>query len=38
MKRSWRSRLLEFALWAAVSIGTAIVLILLSEKLLPSNF
>jgi hypothetical protein len=38
MNRSWRSRLLEFALWAIVSIGTSVILILLSEKLLPSNF
>jgi hypothetical protein len=38
MNRSWKSKLLEFLAWAAVSLGTAVTLILLSEKLLPSNF
>jgi hypothetical protein len=38
MNRSWRSRLLELLLWVAVSLGTAVTLILLSEKLLPANF
>jgi hypothetical protein len=37
-RRSWRSRLLELLLWTAVAVGTAIVLIILSESLLPSNF
>lgn len=37
-KRSWKSRLLELALWAAVSIATALIMIALSEKLLPANF
>lgn len=37
-KRSWRSRLGELGLWALVSIATALLLILLSEKLLPTNF
>ncbi|HWC13595.1 MAG TPA: hypothetical protein VG929_03275 [Actinomycetota bacterium] len=36
--RSWKSRLLELALWAAVAVATAIVLVLLSESLLPANF
>lgn len=38
MKRSWRARLGEFLLWAAVAIGTAVAMVLLSEKLLPANF
>jgi len=38
VKRSWKSRLLELALWALVSIVTAVILVLLSEKLLPENF
>lgn len=38
MKRSWRSRLLELALWACVSLLTAVILILLSGRLLPANF
>jgi hypothetical protein len=38
MKRSWKSRLGELALWAAVAIITALVLIQLSEELLPTNF
>jgi hypothetical protein len=37
-KRSWKSRLLELALWAALSIVTAVVMIALSDKLLPNNF
>lgn len=38
MKRSWKSRTLELLLWAAVAVGTAVVLVMLSEKLLPANF
>jgi hypothetical protein len=38
MKRPWKSRLLELALWTAVSIITAVTLVLLSEKVLPENF
>ena len=37
-KRSWKSRLIELALWAALSIVTAVVMIALSDKLLPNNF
>lgn len=36
--RSRGSKLLEFLFWAAVSIATAVVLVSLSEKLLPTNF
>jgi hypothetical protein len=38
MKRSWKSRLLELALWVGVSLATAFTMILLSEKFLPTNF
>ena len=39
MKRSWKSRLLEFALWAALAIGTAGLLIYFTDELLPApNF
>ena len=37
-KRSWKSRLVELALWIAVSIVTAVILVSLSETLLPANF
>jgi hypothetical protein len=38
MKRPWRSRLIEFALWAALSLGVALALILLSDRILAPNF
>jgi negative regulator of sigma E activity len=37
-RRSWKSRLLELAAWACVSLATAAIMILLSGKLLPANF
>ena len=37
-KRPWKSRLIELALWALLSIVTAVVMVLLSNKLLPTNF
>jgi hypothetical protein len=37
-RRSWKSRLLELLVWAAVAVGTALILIALSERLLPTNF
>lgn len=37
-KRSWKSRLGEFLIWAFVAIGTALIMISMSETLLPSNF
>jgi hypothetical protein len=37
-KRPLKSRLIEFGLWALLSIVTAVVMILLSNKLLPANF
>jgi hypothetical protein len=30
--------LLELVLWAGVSLATAVILVSLSEKLLPTNF
>lgn len=36
--RSRKARLLEFLLWTAVAIGTALILISLTERLLPTNF
>ncbi len=38
MKGPWRSRLLEFALWTAVALVTAAILVSMSETLLPTNF
>jgi hypothetical protein len=38
MKRSWRSRLLELLLWAAVAVATALFLVYASERWLPANF
>lgn len=38
MKRSWKSKVLELLLWAAVAVGTAVVLVMLSEEILPANF
>ncbi|MGH2792450.1 MAG: hypothetical protein ACRDJ0_15885 [Actinomycetota bacterium] len=37
-RRTWKSRLLELLVWAAVSVVTALILIALSERLLPTNF
>ncbi len=36
--RSWKSRLLELALWTCVSLATAAILIALSGRILPANF
>lgn len=38
MKRPLKSRLLELLLWTAVAVGTALIMISLSEKILPPNF
>ena len=38
MKRSWKSRLGELFLWLLVSIATAVIMVMLSEELLPANF
>jgi hypothetical protein len=37
-KRPLRSRLIELGLWALLSIITAVVMVLLSDTLLPANF
>ena len=37
-KRSWKSRLGEFAIWATIAVLTAVILVALSETLLPTNF
>lgn len=37
-KRSRRSMVLEFLAWFIVSIITAVVLVALSDSLLPANF
>ena len=38
MKRSWRSRLGEFFLWALLSVVIAFVLVQFVETLIPPNF
>ena len=39
MKRSWKSRAGELALWAAVALITAGIMIALTDKILPApNF
>lgn len=38
MKRSWKSKLLELLLWAVVAVATAVVLVMLSDEILPANF
>jgi hypothetical protein len=38
VKRSWKSILRELALWALVSIATAVILVLVADKILPANF
>lgn len=38
MKRSWKWRVLELLLWAGVSIATAVILVQLSDSILPANF
>ena len=38
MKRSWKARLGELLLWTLVAIATAVIMVLLSEELLPANF
>jgi hypothetical protein len=38
MKRSWKSRIAELLVWATVAILTAVVLVRMSERLLPTNF
>jgi hypothetical protein len=37
-RRSWRSRLIELALWALVAVAVAVILVALSDRILPANF
>ena len=37
MNRGWKI-FLELLLWAAVAVGTAVLLVILSEEILPANF
>lgn len=37
-RRSWASKFGEFALWALLSLAIAVVLVLLSDRLLAPNF
>lgn len=36
--RSWKSIAGELLVWFAVAVATAVILVALSEKLLPANF
>jgi hypothetical protein len=38
MKSRTKRRILEFLLWTAVAIATAVILTLVSDKVLPTNF
>lgn len=37
-KRPWKLRLAELLLWFSVAVITAVIMVSMSEKLLPSNF
>lgn len=37
-KRPLRSKLIELALWALLSIAVAVALVLFSNQILPANF
>ena len=37
-KRPWKLRLAELLLWFVVAVITAVVMVSMSEKLLPPNF
>ena len=37
-KRPWKLRLAELLLWFAVAVITAVIMVALSERLLPANF
>lgn len=38
MKRPLKWVLLEVLLWAAVAVATAVILVALSDRILPANF
>jgi hypothetical protein len=37
-KRPWKLRLAELLLWFSVAVITAVIMVSMSERLLPSNF
>ena len=37
-KRPWKLRLAELLLWIAVAVLTGVIMIAMSERLLPANF
>lgn len=37
-RRSWGLRIAELTIWAGVAIATALIMIAMSESLLPENF
>ncbi len=37
-KRPWKLRLAELLIWFAVAVLTAVIMVAMSEKLLPPNF
>jgi hypothetical protein len=37
-RRSWKWRAAELLFWIAISIGTAVLLVSLTERLAPPNF
>ncbi|HYI45825.1 MAG TPA: hypothetical protein VE174_10260 [Actinomycetota bacterium] len=37
-KRPWKLRLAELFLWFAVAVITAVIMVSMSERLLPANF
>jgi hypothetical protein len=37
-KRRWKARLLELLAWLLVAIVTAIILVILTDRLAPPNF
>ena len=37
-RRSWGSRIAELLLWLALAIATAVVLVVVTERLAPPNF
>jgi hypothetical protein len=37
-KRSWPARLVELAFWIAIAVGTAVALVMITERLAPPNF
>ena len=38
VKRPWKLRLAELLLWVSIAVITAVIMVSMSEKLLPANF